>query len=87
MSIYFFFQLNRATVHNPLTGQLEFAKYRISKKYVSTHISVKSATKSFFLQPPPPSSLSPLEKILQVTTVNCMVHKFNFHLGNDAFCY
>lgn len=31
---HFFYapQLNRATVHNPITGKLEFAHYRISKK-------------------------------------------------------
>lgn len=34
---HFFYapQLNRATVHNPITGKLEFAHYRISKKQVS----------------------------------------------------
>ena len=31
---FFFLQLNRATVHNPVTGKLEYANYRISKRYV-----------------------------------------------------
>ena len=30
-------QLNRATVHNPVTGKLEYASYRISKRYVSMY--------------------------------------------------
>ena len=51
MLVFFFFQLNRATVHNPITGQLEFAHYRISKKYVSTRKeSIKLATKSFVIK-------------------------------------
>ena len=44
------FQLNRATVHNPITGELEFAHYRISKKYISRQKSVKLATKRFLLK-------------------------------------
>ena len=34
LSFTFFLQLNRATVHNPVTGKLEYANYRISKRYV-----------------------------------------------------
>ena len=32
--LIFVLQLNRATVHNPVTGKLEYANYRISKRYV-----------------------------------------------------
>lgn len=57
-------QLNRATVHNTKTGQLETANYRISKRWIFFYIE-------FFI-----SSLLPQVFVVVVLIFNLRIHQF-----------
>ena len=44
------FQLARATVHNPKTGLLDIAKFRITQTFVTFRLSVSIYMKLLFLE-------------------------------------